>query len=168
MRLEKCWFCSSTVYPGHGIQFVRNDAKIFRFCRSKCHKNFKMKRNPRKVKWTKAYRRLHAKDMTQDSTFEFERKRNRPERYDRNLTENTLKAIKKIDKVRVDREARHHAMRMKGKKAKVQREAAKELEQSIHMVKAPAVLREDSSFTLPKIKVKASHQQAEENHPMEE
>ncbi|XP_042475403.1 probable ribosome biogenesis protein RLP24 [Macadamia integrifolia] len=168
MRLEKCWFCSSTIYPGHGIQFVRNDAKIFRFCRSKCHKNFKMKRNPRKVKWTKAYRRLHGKDMTQDSTFEFERKRNRPERYDRNVTENTLKAIKKIDKVRVDREARHHALRMKGKKAKEQREAAKELEQSIHMVKAPAALQKEPSLTLPKIKVKVSHQQAEENHQMEE
>ncbi|GKE11369.1 probable ribosome biogenesis protein RLP24 [Tanacetum coccineum] len=39
-----------------------------------------MKRNPRKERWTKAYRRLHDKDMTQDGTFEFERKRNRPER----------------------------------------------------------------------------------------
>ncbi|KAG7945716.1 hypothetical protein I3843_14G003900 [Carya illinoinensis] len=125
MRIEKCWFCSSTIYPGHGIQFVRNDAKIFRFCRSKCHKNFKMKRNPRKVKWTKAYRRLHGKDMTQDSTFEFERKRNRPERYDRNVTENTLKAIKTIDKVRSRREAKHIERRKKGKKAQQMREAVR-------------------------------------------
>ncbi|KAJ6897064.1 ribosome biogenesis protein RLP24 [Populus alba x Populus x berolinensis] len=156
MRLEKCWFCSSTVYPGHGIQFVRNDAKIFRFCRSKCHKNFKMKRNPRKVKWTKAYRRLHGKDMTQDSTFEFERKRNRPERYDRNLAENTLKAIKKIDKVRSDRAANHVEKRLKVRKGKERREAQKELEQSIHLVKAPQVLRQDQSLTLPKIKVEKS------------
>ncbi|KAL6202467.1 PREDICTED: probable ribosome biogenesis protein RLP24 [Fragaria vesca subsp. vesca] len=150
MRLEKCWFCSSTVYPGHGIQFVRNDAKIFRFCRSKCHKNFKMKRNPRKVKWTKAYRRLRGKDMTQDSTFEFERKRNRPERYDRNLAENTLKAIKKIDKVRVDREAKHHEKRMKGRKTKIGDQARKELIQSINMVQAPDSIRQDRS---EKIKV---------------
>ncbi|KAL1832592.1 hypothetical protein DCAR_0102615 [Daucus carota subsp. sativus] len=151
MRLEKCWFCSSTVYPGHGIQFVRNDAKIFRFCRSKCHKNFKMKRNPRKVKWTKAYRRLHGKDMTQDSTFEFERKRNRPERYDRNLAENTLKAIKKIVKVRADRQSKHILNRMKGNKSAERKRDAKELEQSIHMVKAPGALQKDPSLTLVKV-----------------
>ncbi|XP_057974134.1 probable ribosome biogenesis protein RLP24 [Malania oleifera] len=168
MRLEKCWFCSSTIYPGHGIQFVRNDAKIFRFCRSKCHKNFKMKRNPRKVKWTKAYRRVHGKDMTQDSTFEFERKRNRPERYNRNVTENTLKVMKKIVKVRAEREARHIKLRMKGKAAKEQKEAVKELEQSIHMVKAPAVLRQDQSLTLPMIKAEVSQQQSEAVRAMEE
>nr|KYP68642.1 hypothetical protein KK1_022279 [Cajanus cajan] len=177
MRLEKCWFCSSTVYPGHGIQFVRNDAKIFRFCRSKCHKNFKMKRNPRKVKWTKAYRRVHGKDMTQhyyiymlfqDSTFEFERKRNRPERYDRNLAESVLKAIPKIDKIRVSREEAHHKNRMKGKKQKLQMEAVRELKQGISLVKAPSVLQKDPSLTLPKVKVGVSRQQSEDNHPMEE
>ncbi|KAK7404823.1 hypothetical protein VNO78_05804 [Psophocarpus tetragonolobus] len=39
--------------------------------------------------------------MERDSTFEFERKRNRPERYDQNLAENVLKTILKIDKIRV-------------------------------------------------------------------
>uniref|UniRef100_A0A0A0LDW1 Large ribosomal subunit protein eL24-related N-terminal domain-containing protein n=1 Tax=Cucumis sativus TaxID=3659 RepID=A0A0A0LDW1_CUCSA len=73
------------------------------FCRSKWHKNFKMKRNPRKVKWTKAYiGGCMEKDVTWDSTFEFERKRNRPERYDRNFAEEPLKAIKKIDKDTAD------------------------------------------------------------------
>ncbi|KAM3288797.1 hypothetical protein P3S67_022227 [Capsicum chacoense] len=97
--------------------------------------------------------------MTQDSTIEFERKRNRPERYDRNVTENTLRAIKKIDKIRVDRDERHIAKRMKGKKTKDQREAEKELEQSIHIIKAPAAP--------PPIKVQVPQKQPEENR-MEE
>ena len=114
MRLEKCWFCSSTVYPGHGICFVRNDSKTFRFCRSKCHKNFKLKRNPRKVKWTKAFRVLHGKDLSTDSVFKFERKRNRLGRYDRGITLSTLRAMKRVDEVRVRRAQRHFDRRMKG------------------------------------------------------
>lgn len=135
-------------------------AKIFRFCRSKCHKNFKMKRNPRKVKWTKAYRKLHGKELTQDATFEFERRRNRPERYNREVVEQTLKAMKKIDEVRVQREAKFWESRMKGKKAKERTEAAKELEQNIHLVKAPGVMKSEPGFSLPKLaektKVKVS------------
>eukprot|EP00850_Spirogloea_muscicola_P004525 SM000019S05069 [mRNA] locus=s19:714197:715432:- [translate_table: standard] len=159
MRLEKCWFCSSTVYPGHGIAFVRNDAKVFRFCRSKCHKNFKMKRNPRKVKWTKAYRKLHGKDLAEDTTFELERRRNRPERYDRNVVSNTVKAIKKIEEVRVKRQAKFHEHRMKGTKKRQNLEAALELEQNIHLVKAPVATLVDPSLELPKVeklKVKVS------------
>ncbi|KKA28188.1 hypothetical protein TD95_003721, partial [Thielaviopsis punctulata] len=120
-RIETCYFCSRPAYPSKGITFVRNDAKVFRFCRSKCHKNFKMKRNPRKLKWTKAFRKAAGKEMTVDSTLQFAARRNVPVRYDRDLMAKTVKAMERISEIRARRERRHYKQRMAGNR---QRELA--------------------------------------------
>ncbi len=58
MVLEKktCSFCGEEIEPGTGKIYVRKDGKILHFCSRKCEKNMVvLKRNPRKLKWTKYY-----------------------------------------------------------------------------------------------------------------
>ncbi|CAD6266890.1 unnamed protein product [Miscanthus lutarioriparius] len=106
-----------------------------------------MKRNPRKVKWTKAYRQLHVKDMTQDATFEFES-------YDRNLTEQTLKAIPLIIKTRHDRLEKHISNRHKpGKRKEIQKDS-KEVAQNIGMLPKKLISNE---LAAEKTKIKWIH-----------
>mmetsp|Transcript_11646 Transcript_11646/g.19737 ORF Transcript_11646/g.19737 Transcript_11646/m.19737 type:complete len:179 (-) Transcript_11646:32-568(-) len=142
MRIQTCYFCSSPCYPGHGILFVRNDSKQFRFCRSKCHRNFNKKRNPRKVAWTKAYRRTRGKEMAVDSTFEFEKRRNRPVKYDRDLMGKTILAMQRVQKIKETREERFFANRMKDAKAEKKMQARVEIEESIELL-APAVAKRE-------------------------
>jgi large subunit ribosomal protein L24e len=84
-----------------------------------------MKRNPRKVRWTKAFRKAAGKEMIivrvttvdcqrlgsypnlfwlQDSTIEFEKRRNVPVRYDRELVQTTIKAMKRVAEIKAKRE----------------------------------------------------------------
>lgn len=119
MRIETCYFCSQPCYPSKGITFVRNDAKVFKFCRSKCHKNFKMKRNPRKLAWTKAFRSAHGKEMPIDGTLaNFAQRRNIPVRYNRDLVQKTLQAMSRVQEIRDRRERQFYKERMKGNKAR--------------------------------------------------
>ena len=127
MRIEKCYFCSSNVYPGHGVVFIRNDSKSFRFCSSKCNRLFKSKKNPRKMKWTKAYRAAHGKEMTCDPVLEFEQRRNEPVRYNRDLMVKTIQAMKKIDEIKSRRQQRFFERRMAKAKAKKRTDIENEL-----------------------------------------
>ncbi|KAL2266869.1 hypothetical protein VTJ83DRAFT_4146 [Remersonia thermophila] len=134
MRVENCFFCGRPAWPSKGITFMRNDGKSFRFCRSKCHKNFKMKRNPRKLKWTKAYRKKAGKEMVVDSTLQFAARRNVPVRYDRELWQKTLKAMERISEIRARRERAFYKKRMAGKRAREVAAARKLVAENEHLL----------------------------------
>ncbi|GAA6040132.1 hypothetical protein JCM8097_002042 [Rhodosporidiobolus ruineniae] len=134
MKIEPCYVCGSPCYPGHGTMFVRNDAKCFRFCRSKCSKNFKMKRNPRKLKWTKAFRKAAGKEMTVDSTLQFEKRRHVPVVYDRDLVQATVAGMKRIAEVKARRERAFHKARMAAAKPQTAINQALEVTRSHHLL----------------------------------
>ncbi|KAH7966956.1 hypothetical protein HPB49_020891 [Dermacentor silvarum] len=112
--------------------------KIFRFCRSKCHKLFKKKRNPRKTRWTKAFRKAAGKELTVDPSFEFEKRRNIPIKYNRELWQNTVKAIQRVEEIKSKRQG-HYVMNrlMKGKELDKQRDI-KEVQRDLCLIRSPA------------------------------
>ncbi|XP_078046348.1 ribosomal protein L24-like [Augochlora pura] len=138
MRIETCYFCSSRIFPGHGIQFVRNDCKIFKFCRSKCHAAFKKKKNPRKVKWTKACRKTVGKELAVDPSFEFERKRNIPIKYNRELWNKTMEAIKKVETIKQRRQNLHIMQRLRKGREIEQECDVKEVQRDLSLIRSPA------------------------------
>ncbi|PSN54284.1 putative ribosome biogenesis protein RLP24 [Blattella germanica] len=138
MRIETCYFCSSRIYPGHGIQFVRNDCKIFKFCRSKCHRAFKKKKNPRKVKWTKAFRKTAGKELAIDPSFEFEKRRHIPVKYDREMWAKSVEAMKHIEEIRQKRQAQFMMERLrKGRELEIERDI-KSVKRDLSLIRSPA------------------------------
>jgi len=147
MRIETCYVCSAPSYPGRGITFVRNDAKVFRFCRSKCHKAFKAKLNPRKLRWTKAFRRSAGKEMSVDTTFDFERLRHRPVKYDRELMKKTVRAMDRVQEIKEAREKRFWDKRMEPNKKVQEQRDLKEVEQGLDLIVSPLAQQEQQKVT---------------------
>lgn len=138
MRVERCYFCSSPLYPGHGIQFVRNDCKLFRFCRSKCHNRFRQRKNPRKTRWTKAFRKASGKELCNDPTFEFERHRHVPVKYDRELWTDTFAAMKRVDEIRRKRETHHVMQRLRVATQNERQRDVAEVKTNLSLIRSPA------------------------------
>lgn len=80
-----------------------------------------MKRQPRKLKWTKTHRALRGKEMIVDSSLllsQFAQKRNVPVKYDRNLVASTIKAMERVEEIRQRRERVFTKKRLAGKLAR--------------------------------------------------
>ncbi|GIU70995.1 MAG: 50S ribosomal protein L24e [Candidatus Nitrosocaldaceae archaeon] len=56
LSIKNCSFCNRKIEPGTGTMLIKNDGSIVYFCSDKCRKNMlKLKRDPRKLKWTERY-----------------------------------------------------------------------------------------------------------------
>lgn len=91
-------------------------------------------RNPRKLRWTKSFRKAHGKEMTVDSTLTFAARRNVPVRYNRELVQTTLKAMERVSEIRQRRERVFYRKRMAGNKARTLEEDRKLVEENQHLL----------------------------------
>jgi large subunit ribosomal protein L24e len=110
-----------------------------------------MKRNPRKVRWTKAFRKAAGKEMTIDSTIDFEKRRNVPVRYDRELIQTTVKAIKRVGEIKARRERAFFKHRMAASREKQRAHRKKTLEAIKSSVKLHKPISTESPIAREKI-----------------
>lgn len=101
------------------------------------------KKNPRKFSWTKAFRAAMGKDLVVDNVYDFETRRNRPVKYDRDLVATTLRTMRLIDEIRMKREEAHWERRMQTAAAIETRAKLFDIAQNIDLyTKVPEVQRD--------------------------
>ena len=132
---QKCMFSGIRVYPGKGKTFVQRDCKIFKFIDGKSEALFHMKRNPRRIAWTAAYRHAHKKGLVVEKSKRRTRRAFKAERAIVGMNLESLKAKRNQNKS--ERQAqRELALReIKEKKAA---EKAKKAKQAAAQQKAAA------------------------------
>ncbi|KAI0928437.1 hypothetical protein AcW1_005681 [Taiwanofungus camphoratus] len=119
-----------------------------------------MKRNPRKVRWTKAFRKAAGKEMTIDSTIEFEKRRNVPVRYDRELVQTTVKAMKRIADIKKRREHTFWKNRMAASREKLRTSRKRKAKTSVKLVAPVSLELQETEKVRETIKVSAKTRSA--------
>merc|ERR1712073_255707 len=94
--------------------------------------------NPRKAKWTKAFRKSAGKELAVDPSFEFEKKRNVQVKYDRELWQNSVTAMQRVEEIKNKRQAHHIFQRMKMAKKIQKAKDIKEVERDLALIKSSA------------------------------
>mmetsp|Transcript_7319 Transcript_7319/g.20820 ORF Transcript_7319/g.20820 Transcript_7319/m.20820 type:complete len:157 (-) Transcript_7319:47-517(-) len=114
---QKCAFSGFRIYPGKGRIFVQKDCKSFKFMDSKSESLWHMKRNPRRISWTAAYRHAHKKGLVAEKA---KRKTRRTQKAQRAIVGMNIEALRaKRNQTKSERQAqRELALReIKDKKA---------------------------------------------------
>ena len=97
--------------------------------------------------------------MRVDATYDFEKRRNKPVKYDRNLMGATIRAMQKVQQIKDKRHERFYANRMKGTKEMKKQQVRAKIVQQIDLI-APAASKERAALNVGLIaKIKAKQAQ---------
>jgi hypothetical protein len=98
--------------------------------------------------------------FSQDSTFEFEKRRNRPIKYHRELMGTTLRAMKKVSEIKHKRQDLFFKMRMRAHKGKQRDEVRATITKGIEII-APAAADKEKAIAIATAKIRAKQRVAE-------
>jgi large subunit ribosomal protein L24e len=114
-------------------QELQNECVFLGLESSKAHLTL-TERNPRKLPWTKSFRKAAGKEMPLDGTLAIAAKRNVPIRYNRELMKTTMRAIGRVEEIRAKREELFFKMRMAGNKKRTLEQDRKLVAENQHLL----------------------------------
>jgi len=95
-----------------------------------------MKRNPRKQKWTRAWRNNTGKELVNDNVFEFEKRRNVPLKYNRDTIAQTVKVMARAEEIKERRRKDFYEARMKDTREMKKTEMLRDIKIHGHLMDA--------------------------------
>ena len=142
MKTEVCQFTGFKIYPGHGKRYVRADNKAFTLINGKAEANFLMRRNPREIRWTQIYRRLHRKGASEEVA---KKKTRKVQKLQRAIVGASLEVIKQKRSEKPEQRAASREAALKEVKDRKKAKAAATTKKATSSTKAAAPKQQTKS-----------------------